>query len=78
MPNALHVNFYLKSNVFYLNRWAGSGRSGCDTGGAGCARSPRQSLCSDGGNDYQQWNQQKTGPRAQQNRCVPGTCFLSK
>lgn len=54
--NVLYVNFYLKSNVFYLNRWAGSGCSGCDTGGAGRARSPRQSLRSDGGDDHQQWN----------------------
>lgn len=60
--------FYLKSNVFYLNCWAGSGCSGRDTGGAGCARSPWQSLRSDGGDNHQQWNQQKTGPRAQQNR----------
>lgn len=60
--------FYLKSNVFYLNRWAGSGCSGRDTGGAGCARSPWQSLRSDGGDNHQQWNEQKTGPRAQQNR----------
>lgn len=66
--NVLYVNFYLKSNVFYLNRWAGSGCSGRDTGGAGCARSPRQSLRSDGGDHHQQWNQQKTGARAQQNR----------
>lgn len=62
--------FYLKSNVFYLNRWAGSGCSGRDTGGAGCARSPWQSLRSDGGDNHQQWNQQKTGSRTQQNRFV--------
>lgn len=62
------LNFYLKSNVFYLNRWAGSGCSGRDTGGAGCARPPWQSLRSDGGDNHQQWNEQKTGPRAQQNR----------
>lgn len=36
--NVLYVNFYLKSNVFYLNRWVGSGCSGCDIGGVGCAR----------------------------------------
>lgn len=55
---------------FYLNGLTGSGCSGCDTGGTGCSRSPRQSLRSDGGDDHQQWNQQKTGPRTQQNRFV--------